>query len=452
MASVDLAQLLEVCVRATLAAQRYVMLDLIQLPAAEAAMSFHNTDGARSAALPQTVLDLSEADRAMLLTSLRSAVNVDVKSHLDYKEGSAAEDLVTTADVLTQAVLTHALNAAFPGQPFTVVGEEEEPSAAIAAEADTCIQKHYGSHATMPYHAALQSHLQVCAPSSAASVSVVHADSAEALRRRVGIFIDPIDGTNCFFDGVWQAPMTLVGITLDGVPVAGIMNRVFYYPLTHSTSPGAAAAEHRAPGATRESHGCRDCVPSLSFIFNAPGLSSPFVVFDGALLPSPVTVGPHPPCTPTAALMVCRSSTTKEEFLHQILQQLQPCTSICARGAGYKQYHLLKQMWAGAAAPCESITPADIFVCPPVTIKKWDCCAPHAFLLAMGGDIFSHVGTPLRYPLVLPDGSAGTHTELAALPKGLLALTPYVKDEVARRMQWAAGASCGKPDLSGCKC
>ncbi|KPA74547.1 putative mitochondrial inositol polyphosphate 1-phosphatase [Leptomonas pyrrhocoris] len=443
MASIDLAQLLEVCVRAALAAQRYVMLDLVKLPEAEAKMSFHHDDP-KTSARPQTVLDLSEADRGLLLASLRSAVNVDVKSHLDYKDGDAAEDLVTTADVLTQAVLTHVLQRTFPSQPFTVVGEEEEPSSALAAEAVICVKKHYDSgDAFMPNGAELRAHLQTYAKPDVApeeTASTVYADSVEALRRRVGVFIDPIDGTNCFYDGVWQAPMTLVGITLDNVPVAAVMNRVFCFPLTQSASAISLHQSSSTAATTGPARPTR-CGPSLSFILNAPRLSSPFVVFDGALLPAPVTTASHPPCTPASALLVCHSSTTKEEFLQQLLGQLQPCTAIRARGAGYKQYHLLKKMWAGSAVSGEHITPADAFVCPPVTIKKWDCCAPHAFLYAMGGDIFAHDGAPLRYALARPDGSAGTHTELAALPKGLLAVTPYVKEEVARRMQWAVGST-----------
>lgn len=419
MASIDLAALLEVCVRATLAAQRYVMLDLIKLPEAEAQLSYRQdaTPAATeadstSSAHPQTVLDLSQADRALLLASLQGAVHVDVKSHLDYKEGDAAEDLVTTADVLTQAVLTHVLQRTFPTQPFTIIGEEEEPSSAIADEAQACVTKHYdGGSVPCPFGDALRAHLQAGAASS-----VVCADSVEALRRRVGIFIDPIDGTNCFFSGVWQAPMTLVGITLDDVPVAGVLNRVFHYPLGGSVASAA----------------------SLSYVCNTPGLTSPFVVFDGSLLPAPVAMRSHPAPTATTELPVCRSSTTKDTFLQGLMDQLAPCTSICARGAGYKQYHLLRRMWAGGTVRSEAITPADVFVCPPITIKKWDCCAPHAFLYAMGGDIFSHEGTPLRYALVKADGSAGTHTELSELPKGLVVVTPYAKEEVARRMGWTA--------------
>ncbi|KPI85696.1 hypothetical protein ABL78_5228 [Leptomonas seymouri] len=430
MASIDLVQLLEVCVRATLAAQRYVMVDLVKLPEVESRMSFHRNPPNASAP-PQTVLDLSTEDREMLLTTLRRAVDVAVKSHFEYKENDAAEDLVTTADVLTQAVFTSVLQRTFPSQPFTVIGEEEEPSSAIAAEADICINKHYNSgFSALPYGAELRAHLQRYAKVEASSgrmTSTLHADSDEALRRRVGIFIDPIDGTNCFFHGVWQAPMTLVGITLDGLPIAAVVNRVFYYPL---------GGDARATSGDPSTAGHTGCMPSLSYIFNPPGLASPFLVFDGALLPAPVTIASHPPFTPTSDLLVCRSSTTKEEFLQQLVGQLQPCTPVCARGAGYKQYHLLKQMWTGRALPSEEVVPASVFVSPPMTIMKWDCCAPHAFLYAMGGDIFAHDGTPLRYTLVRPDGSLGTHAELAALPKGLLAVTPYAREEVVRRMKW----------------
>ncbi|KAK7197554.1 inositol polyphosphate 1-phosphatase [Novymonas esmeraldas] len=423
MSSVNVAHVLAVCVRATLAAQRYVMLDLVRLPEAEAKMTHTSgTPLATSASAPRTVLDLTEADRAVLVDSLHRAVDVDVKAHLDYKDGDAANDLVTTADVLTQAVVMKALSRSFPSLPFTVVGEEDAPSSAVAAEAEACMTRHYDAIPTMPYEAELLAHVQagVDANTRGDAAVVLHAESDAAMRRRLGIFIDPIDGTNCFVGGVWPAPMTLVGITLDSVPIAGVMNRVFYYPLTG----GAAASTLPQPA----------CVPSLSVVLHMPGLVAPFLVFDGDRVPTWV---PPPECTPDTRLAVCRSSTTRAEFLQRLLTQLEPCDSVCARGAGYKLYHLLKKVLAGRHVAQEAITPADVFVCPPVTIKKWDCCAPHAFLHALGGDVFGQDGTPLRYPLVCPDEAAGTSAfDIAALPHGLVAVTAGATREVARRLGW----------------
>ncbi|KAG5496032.1 hypothetical protein JIQ42_02918 [Leishmania sp. Namibia] len=426
MTSVNVAQLLAVCVRASLAAQRYVMLSLVQLPEAEAKMTrAQGASLAYSQTHPRTVLDLTEADKTVLMDSLHQAVKIDVKSHRNHQDGDAADDLVTTADFLIQAVLMRALSESFPALPFTVTGEEDRPSVAVEEAAEACMTEHYRAIAAMPYEAELCAHVQAGDTSGADAAVILRADSDAVMRRRLGIFIDPIDATSCFVGGFWQAPMTLVGITLDGVPIAGVMNRIFCYPLTGASGPAETELQEKAR------------VPGLSVVLNTPALTSPFVVFDGVLMPAPVRPEPQPECTCETALAVCRSSATKEAFLQQLLAELKPCSFVSARGAGYKQYHLLKKMLKGRHAPQEPITSADVFVCPPATIKKWDCCAPHAFLYALGSDIFGQDGTPLRYPLVSTcTGTAASSSEIAALTDGLVAVTPYAVREVARRLGW----------------
>lgn len=71
MTSVNVAQLLAVCVRALLAAQRYVMLDLLKLPEAGAKMAHaHSSSLAACATHPRTVLDLSDAEKGVLMDLL----------------------------------------------------------------------------------------------------------------------------------------------------------------------------------------------------------------------------------------------------------------------------------------------------------------------------------------------------------------------------------------------
>ncbi|CAG9579477.1 putative inositol polyphosphate 1-phosphatase [Leishmania major strain Friedlin] len=287
--------------------------------------------------------------------------------------------------------------------------------------------KHYKAIFAMSYEAELYAHLQASQRFNAGADAavVLHADSDEAMRRHLGISIDPINGTNCCVGGVWQAPMTLVGIALDGVPIAGVMNRIFDYPLTCTYGPAATEPQEKA------------CVPGLAVVLNTPTPASPFVVFDGGLVPAPGQMEQQLECTCETPLAVCRSSTTKEVFLQRLLTQLEPCNAVYSRGAGYKQYHLLKKMLTGRHVAHEAITPADIFVCPPGTIEKWDCCVVHAFLYALGGEIFDQNGVPIRYPLVGTYGAATTSlSEIAALTDGLVAVTPYAMHEVARRLGW----------------
>ncbi|KAG5471514.1 hypothetical protein LSCM1_01607 [Leishmania martiniquensis] len=427
MTSVNVAQLLTVCARASLVAQRYVMLDLVQLPEIEAKVTrAQGSSPAGSEAHPRTVLELSETDKAILVDSLHHAVRIDIKARGDEQHGEAADDLVTTADFVIQAVLMRALRESFPSLPFTVAGEENLPSGAVEDEAQECMAKHYKAISAMPYETELRAHVEAGdkSPADAGAAVVLHADSDETMRRRLGIFIDPIDGTNCFVGGCWQAPMTLVGITLDGVPIAGVMNRIFCYPLAGAYTPAEMEPQEKA------------CAPGFSVVLNIPALASPFVVFDGVLMRAPVRLEPQPACTRETALAVCRSNAAQESFLRRLLEQLKPCSAVSARGAGHKQYHLLKKMLKGHHVPHGPITSADVFVCPPMAIKKWDCCAAHAFLYALGSDIFNQNGAPLRYPLTDTHGGIAAASEIAMLTDGLVAVTPHAMPEVARRLGW----------------
>lgn len=437
--SVCIADLLCVVVRATLAAQRYVIFDLLRLskamPHMRSVQPLPQSPSLSSSTAAQTILDLSTHDREALVNTLHHTVGMEVKSHLSHKEGSAAKDMVTSADVVTQAVLLYALQAAFPTQPYTIVGEEEAPSPEMEEQVQACLRHHYRPAEAIPFERELRAQLKsqgsdASADHRAHAASVVQSPTVEALRDRIGIFIDPIDGTNCFIDGVWEAPMTLTGITVDGIPVAGVMNRVFLYPLP----PSAGTSEDFTTNTP--------CRSGLSYILHYPSSAAPFIVFDGQLISSTAAYDASTsPArqTPTTDLIVCHSSTTKESFLRAVTAQLEPCQRIRARGAGYKLYLLLRQALAReACSTADTALPSDVFVCPRDAIKKWDCCGPHAFLLALQGDMWTVSGEPLRYSVraAAAQSTAGT---LAGLPGGVVAATAGAKGEVIRRLQWSVG-------------
>ncbi|KAG5472188.1 hypothetical protein CUR178_02864 [Leishmania enriettii] len=425
MTSVNLAQLLAVCVRASLVAQRYVMLSLLQLPEVEAKMArARGASPAYSQAHPRTVLDLTEAGMAVLTDSLHQAVKIDVKPHRGHQDGDAADDLVTTADFLIQAVLMRALSESFPALPFTVAGEEDRPSVAVEAAAEACMAEHHRAIAAMPYEAELCTHVQAGDTSGTDAAVVLCADSEAVMRRWFGIFIDPIDAASCFVGGFWQAPMTLVGITLDGVPITGVTNCIFCCPLTGATGPAETELQEKARA------------PGLSVVLNTPSLTSPFVVFDGVLIPAPVRPEPQPECTRETALAVCRSSATKEAFVERLVAELKPCSSVSARGAGYRQYHLLKKILKGAPRATRADHASRRLCVPAGDHQEVGLLpAPHAFLYALASDIFDLDGTPLRYPLVgTCTGTVASSSEIAALTDGLVAAYPYGMREVGRRL------------------
>ncbi|ESL11260.1 inositol polyphosphate 1-phosphatase [Trypanosoma rangeli SC58] len=385
MVYVDLAHLLTVCVRGALAAQRYIALELLKV---------QNLD----AQLPAVaIMDQDSETKKALMASLHHAMTVKVKEHFHHKNGDAATDLVTTADLVTQAVIEQVLGDAFPEMPFTIVGEEESASRTVKFMAAYCVEKYYKGLTSIPYQNEFEAHAR-------RTRNQVTAASWRELRERIGVFIDPIDGTNCFVEGLWDVPLTLVGLTLDGTPVAGVVNRVFRFSVDQMTSTGRST--------------------SLSYVWNlVPG--SPFIVHEGQ------RVAPDVAAKPAAAgsvLRVANSSTTDSNYFACVVAKLAPIEQRGARGAGNKLMFLVSSMLAGpSTTQC-----CDVFISPEDTIKKWDTCAPHAFVLALGGELYTLRGELVRYPL-----RGGERIRLLA---GVVGVSRCSKFEVVRRLRWLSAS------------
>ncbi|CCW65451.1 unnamed protein product [Phytomonas sp. EM1] len=393
MPSLHLPDVICTCARGCLAAQRYIATELLRV------QDLPHNPSPREKAI--SILELDPARKQCLLSRLHATVGVEVKSVLNFKEGGAAKDLVTTADVLTQALLVRLLLREFPDAPFTIIGEEAAPNATLDAIARRCVEAEGWKAEKIPGEAALRAHLPRWK-----GAARLHAASVEELRERVGVFIDPIDATNCFAEGVWEAPMTLVGVAVDGVPVGGVVNRLFAFPVSAEGPSGGG----------------------FSYILNPAQNDTAFIVHEGRLVGSPREMGEEK--RGDAPLRVCESPTTKSAFLREVNERLRPCAICYARGSGNKEFFLLHQALGGARAG------ADVFVAPSRTIMAWDCCAPHAFLRALGGEIYTLKGTPLRYRH--RSGDEALSAALAELPDGVVAVTAAAKEEVARRMGWAA--------------
>ncbi|RNF04119.1 inositol polyphosphate 1-phosphatase [Trypanosoma rangeli] len=385
MVYVDLFHLLTVCVRGALAAQRYIVLELLKV---------QDLDTQQPTV---AIMDQDSQTKKTLMASLHRAVTVKVKGHFYHKNGDAATDLVTTADLVTQAVIEQVLGDAFPDMPFTIVGEEEPASRTVKFMAAYCVEKYYKGLTAIPYQSELEAHVRC-------TRSQVSAASWRELRERVGVFVDPVDGTNCFVEGLWDVPLTLVGLTLDGAPVAGVVNRVFRFSLDQMTSNSSST--------------------SLSYVWNlGPGI--PFIVHEGQ------RVAPDVAAKPAAAgsvLRVANSSTTDSSYFVRVVSKLAPIEQREARGAGNKLLFLVSSMLAGSS----TTQSCDVFISPEDTIKKWDTCAPHAFVLALGGELHTLRGELVRYPV--------RGGERARLPAGVLGVSRCSKFEVMRRLGWLSSS------------
>ena len=457
----DLIKLLRTCLRCSLGAQQYVLADMLGIAELlrEAEASDDDGSGAESEASnvfsmkqeasigdaaplsPRRAALLSPEEKARRQQAIRESIvgslDVDVKGVLDHKGGASAKDLVTNADCLVQKIIVAGLQNAFGGSemmPFRIVGEEDDDgqqhdvddeegldeSKTSSALSNTvslgksenrkerrAIRKAlrtYGDKVTLPF----AEHLEHAFPGD---TRFVVGDSMIELRQRIAVFVDPIDGTNAFVEGVLDVPMNLVGIVVDGEPVASVVNKVF------------VAGKRSLSFCVRQPRCNQNCNAT-------PTPTSHFLVLNGEFYSPMVREHHHPhhqhhldlpnsnpttivaPTSLRTALRVTYSETTKAAVLAKYLDSLGNVVRVPARGAGFKLMALVEaHVRAQQRRETENVNGAeedvfaDVFVCPPHTVKKWDTCAPQAFLIMLGGDIFDGQGKPIRYNLLTPSGA-----------------------------------------------
>jgi len=155
--------------------------------------------------------------------------------------------------------------------------------------------------------------------------------------RRVVVFIDPLDATREFTKGHVECVMTLIGVSIDGVPVAGVIHQ-------------------------------------------------PFVGYSGKTVWGIVNVGtggivrdpPHD------GLILVTTASHGSEIVENAIGKIKPDKVIRAGGAGFKTLMVLEGK-------------ADVYVFPTPGCKLWDTCAPHAILLAAGGTMTDAKGDEIKY-------------------------------------------------------
>jgi fructose-1,6-bisphosphatase/inositol monophosphatase family enzyme len=171
------------------------------------------------------------------------------------------------------------------------------------------------------------------------------------------VIIDPIDATSAFVKGQRDAPMTLIGIAKNGIPIGGVAVRVF-----DQAKNGSLSA-------------------SLSWcVIGGP------CVLDGLALAT------LPAVTETAApFRVTHSPSTSTATHKDVLARLGTVPKVAlipAVGAGHK---LMMVVHAAAAARGvklpHSYGEAEVFA-STTGLHLWDTCAAHSFVRWFGGEIF----------------------------------------------------------------
>lgn len=279
----------------------------------------------------------------------------------DDKNKKFVQDFKTLADVVIQEMIRHDVGAEFPemasfihgeesnkfenglGESVTVTvcGTEDETAALLAAVLDgdrTAASLLAGAIHQDP--ASIDAHTDGLA---------VPLDPSQ-----LGIWIDPIDATSQYIEGREEVleeghlfpsglhcALVLIGVYLrsTGEPVMGVINQPFH---------------HKDPSSGRWSgrHFWGVCCGSVRAC----------------------SVARAPPSAGAPGLSAVLSSSEKQVVKDSLRSLCGPGRLALASGAGYKILCVIQGL-------------ADVYVLSEGSTFKWDSCAPHALLRALGGGV-----------------------------------------------------------------
>uniref|UniRef100_A0A3B4TEF2 Inositol polyphosphate 1-phosphatase n=2 Tax=Seriola dumerili TaxID=41447 RepID=A0A3B4TEF2_SERDU len=300
----------------------------------------------------------------------------------DDKNKKFVQDFKTLADVVIQEMIRHDVGAQFPemagfihgeesnkfenglGESVTVTvcGTEEETAALLATVLD-------GDHtaASLLARAIHQNPANIDSSTDGLTVPLSPSE--------LGIWIDPIDATSQYIEGREEVlekghlspsglhcALVLIGVYLrsTGEPVMGVINQPFNY-------------KDPSGGGWRGKHfwgvSCGD--------INVCSLSRPKGNSENG-----------------RGLSVVLSSSEKQVVKESLTSLCSPEQLVYASGAGYKILCVIQGL-------------ADVYVLSEGSTFKWDSCAPHALLRALGGGVVD-----LTKSLQSSSGSQDHQTEL----------------------------------------
>jgi len=162
------------------------------------------------------------------------------------------------------------------------------------------------------------------------------------------VYIDPLDATREFTLGNVHCVITLIGIAIKGLAMAGVMHQPFVGP-------------------------------SGRTVWGAVGLGVVGLHSNDDDTPT-TTIPQHNADKVRLVTTASHNSAAVDEAIRKI----KPDEVIRAGGAGYKVLMLLDSK-------------ADVYVYPTSGCKLWDTCAPHALVSAVGGTMTDSFGNNITY-------------------------------------------------------
>ncbi|XP_071766979.1 inositol polyphosphate 1-phosphatase [Centroberyx gerrardi] len=283
----------------------------------------------------------------------------------DDKNKKFVQDFKTLADVVIQEMIRHDVGAQFPEMIGFIHGEESnkfENGLGESVTVTVCVTEEQTA-------ALLASVLDGDDTAASLLARAIHQDPAtietgtEGLSvplspSELGIWIDPIDATSQYIDGREEVleeghlspsglhcALVLIGVYLrsTGEPVMGVINQPFNYK---DPAGGGWTGKHF----WGVSYGG----------VNSCSISRPKDRPDGS--------------KGGGGLSVVLSSSEKQVVKEALVPLCGPDKLMYASGAGYKILCVIQGL-------------ADVYVLSEGSTFKWDSCAPHALLRALGGGV-----------------------------------------------------------------
>jgi len=164
------------------------------------------------------------------------------------------------------------------------------------------------------------------------------------------LYIDPIDGTKEFTEGIYSNVTILIGVALKSDPIAGVV----FQPWSENNNNSPAGM--------------------LAWAIVGHGLEG-------------ITASPREMDINNLVVTTTRSHLS--EIVIAGLEKLKPANLIRVGGCGYKILYVL----------CGN---ADVYYYPSKGTNKWDTCGPEALLRSVGGTLTDIEGNPINYNRDLP--------------------------------------------------
>jgi len=275
------------------------------------------------------------------------------------EKGSGKNDLQTEADRSAQKCIVASLSKLFPD--VTIIGEEGPTNITDEIPLDWIVKDMD------------ESVLAKKCPS----------EYLEVKPENIVVWVDPLDGTSEYTEGLLDHVTVLIGLAVNGKAVGGVIHQPYYNYKIEKDNIGRT-------------------------LWGLKG----------------VGVGGYTPINPPSdKFIICTTRSHSNALVTKTLEALKPDEIIRVGGAGHKVLMLLEGK-------------AHAYVFASAGCKKWDTCAPEGVLRALGGTLTDIHGKDYEYSknVAYPDAQGVfattnnvNHQELILkIPQELKEKFPYV--------------------------